>query len=99
MVRRVEYPAGTVYVPNMAGVVENLSEWAGELGLDVQDVRSTPAIDMLGLNSVRLVLWISMVARCRRVGPDGASSSSSSPPRSSTPKPWAPAAYENSTTF
>lgn len=56
-VRGVEYPTGTVYVPNAAGVVENLSKWAGELGIDVQGVRSTPAVDMLALNSVRIGLW------------------------------------------
>ena len=53
----MEHPAGTVYVPNVAGVVENVSEWAGELGIYVQDVGSTPAVDMLGLNSVRIGLW------------------------------------------
>ncbi|MGD8319117.1 MAG: M14 family metallopeptidase [Gemmatimonadota bacterium] len=56
-VRGQTYPAGTVYVPAGAGIVEKLSEWAPSLGIDVEGVASTPAVDMLRLNPVRIGLW------------------------------------------
>ena len=34
------FPAGTVYVPAASGVVEKLSQWAAELGVDVHGVAS-----------------------------------------------------------
>ncbi len=56
-VRGQTFPAGTVYVPAGAGVVEKLSEWASELGVDVQGVSSAPRVPMLELNKVRVGLW------------------------------------------
>ena len=51
------YPAGTVYVPSGGGVVEKLSEWAAELGVDVQGVAAAPRVPVLELNKVRVGLW------------------------------------------
>ncbi len=51
------HPAGTVYVPAAAGVVEKLSQWASELGVDVQGTPSAPRAPMLELNRVRVGLW------------------------------------------
>ena len=56
-VRDVEYPAGTVYVPSRPGVVEKLSAWARELGVDIQGVASTPGVPALDLTPVRVGLW------------------------------------------
>jgi hypothetical protein len=56
-VRGSTYPAGTVYVPAAPGVVDNLSAWASELGVDAAGVASTPAVEMLELNRVRVGLW------------------------------------------
>jgi hypothetical protein len=51
------YPAGTVYVPAAPGVVEKLSQWSSELGVDVQGIPSAPRGPMLELNRVRIGLW------------------------------------------
>jgi hypothetical protein len=51
------YPAGAVYVPASAGVVEKLTQWASELGVDVQGVASAPRVPVLELNRVRVGLW------------------------------------------
>jgi hypothetical protein len=51
------FSRGSVYVPAAPGVVENLSQWASELGIDVTGVFSTPAVDMLELSRVRVGLW------------------------------------------
>jgi hypothetical protein len=51
------YPAGTVYVPAGAGVVEKLGQWASELGVDVHGVASAPRVPVLELNRVRVGLW------------------------------------------
>jgi len=56
-VRGRTFPAGTVYVPAGAGIVDKLSEWASELGVDVQGVSSAPGAPMLELNKVRIGLW------------------------------------------
>ncbi|HSG48723.1 MAG TPA: hypothetical protein VLA43_12965, partial [Longimicrobiales bacterium] len=56
-VRGTTYPAGTVYVPAAPGVVENLSKWATELGVEISGVSSTPAVAMLELSKVRVGLW------------------------------------------
>ncbi|MHB1191653.1 MAG: M14 family metallopeptidase [Longimicrobiales bacterium] len=51
------YPAGTVYVPAASGVVEKLSQWAAELGVDVHGVPSAPRVPVLELNPIRVGLW------------------------------------------
>ncbi len=51
------HPAGTVYVPAAPGIVEKLSEWASELGVDVQGIASAPRVPVLELNPVRVGLW------------------------------------------
>ena len=51
------YPAGTVYVPAGSGVVEKLTQWASELGVDVHGVASAPRVPVLELNRVRIGLW------------------------------------------
>jgi len=56
-VRGRSFPAGTVYVPARGEVVEKLSEWASELGIDVQGTPSAPAVPMLAINKVRVGIW------------------------------------------
>jgi len=51
------FPAGTVYVPSGGDVVEKLSEWAEELGIDVQGASTAPAVPMLALDRVRIGLY------------------------------------------
>ncbi len=51
------FPAGTVYVPSAPGVVEKLSQWASELGVDVQGIPVAPRVPALDLNRVRIGLW------------------------------------------
>ncbi len=56
-VRGRTFPAGTVYVPARGEVVEKLSEWASELGIDVQGTPSAPTVPMLAINRVRIGIW------------------------------------------
>ncbi len=51
------YPPGTVYVQSGGQIVEKLSAWASELGIDVQGVSTPPSVPMLELSSVRIGLW------------------------------------------
>ncbi len=51
------FPAGTIYVPAGGQVVEKLSQWAQELGVDVQGVSTAPTLPMLSLSKVRIGLW------------------------------------------
>jgi hypothetical protein len=56
-VNGVPYAPGTVFVPAGEGIVEKLSEWSAELGIDVQGVRARPKVSMLELDEVRIGLW------------------------------------------
>jgi hypothetical protein len=49
--------AGTVYVPAAPEVVEKVSQWASELGVDVHGVPAAPRVPLLELNRVRVALW------------------------------------------
>jgi hypothetical protein len=56
MVRDRYFPPGTVYVPAGEGVVEKLSRWAAEMGIDVQGTARAPG-EALALSPVRVGLW------------------------------------------
>lgn len=56
-VRGRVFPAGTVYVLAGGQVVEKLSEWASELGIDVQGTPAAPTVPMLAINRVRIGIW------------------------------------------
>ncbi|MEJ2203996.1 MAG: M14 family metallopeptidase [Gemmatimonadota bacterium] len=56
VVRGRHFPAGTVYVPGGEQVVEKLSDWAAELGIDVQGTDRPPG-EVLALGPARVGLW------------------------------------------
>jgi hypothetical protein len=53
----VTYEAGTVYIPNARGLVDELSTMALELGLDFRAVDAAPGRDMMQMRRVRVGLW------------------------------------------